>query len=258
VATSSGDLWWQSQTENQVYCLAQEKATLEIIGKIEDIAPGEKLYAARFIGERGFLVTFVDVDPLFTMDLTDPTNPTIVGELKVPGYSQYIHPVGEDLLLTLGKDALSYENQAYYQGLQLSIFDIQEFANPQLLHKTIIGDRGTSSEALTNHKAFTYWTAHNLLALPVDLYQHDQKPAQAWWPGTYQSSGLYVYRVSRESGFTPLGILYTTEDPQEAYPNLSWTRGLFLEEDVLAITKDAVRRAPIDQIPSSMEILPLE
>ena len=90
---------------NSVYCLSESEDKLDIIGRLENLAPGERLYSARFIGDKGFLVTFVKVDPLFTLDLSDPSNPVLAGELKVPGYSDYIHPLDDNYLLTIGKDA---------------------------------------------------------------------------------------------------------------------------------------------------------
>lgn len=105
IATETGNTW-DGSAENHIFCLEKQNADLEIIGRLEGLAPGERLYASRFIGDNGFLVTFVEVDPLFTLDLSDPRNPVVAGELKVPGVSTYIHPVGDHLLLAIGKDAL--------------------------------------------------------------------------------------------------------------------------------------------------------
>ena len=105
VATTIGHAGgWGEAARNQVYCLRLADEALDIIGKVEDLAPGEQIYAARFLGSRGYLVTFVNIDPLFTLDLSDPAAPRVVGELKVPGYSDYIHPFGAHHLITVGKD----------------------------------------------------------------------------------------------------------------------------------------------------------
>ena len=233
---------------NKIYCLKSENDRLSIIGKIEGLAPGESIYAARFIGPRGYLVTFVKVDPLFTLDLSDPENPSVVGELKVPGYSDYIHPLGENHLLTIGKDTTVEDDMVYFQGVQLSIFDITEFDNPTLLHKEVIGDRGTDSEALYNHKAFTFWTTNDLLAIPVTLYNS----------GTYSGSGLYVYQATTEEGFVFLGQLPTNEDTGSySYYWDSWTRGTFIGDSVYAIQSDQVIGALWDDIGAGTEILSL-
>jgi inhibitor of cysteine peptidase len=260
VATTSGHAGgWGPTASNQVYCLQLEGETLKTIGKLEDLAPGEQIYAVRFMGARGYLVTFVKIDPLFTLDLTDPAAPKVAGELKVPGYSDYIHPYGDDYLITVGKDALFVEedDMAWYQGVQLSIFDVSDFSDPVLLHKEILGDRGTSSEASHNHKAFTFWPTKNLLALPIDLYEHAHLPEDPWEYGQRTFSGLYVYRLSSETGFDLLGRLSTRdEDAQMAESH--WSRGVFVEEEIYAVTKDAVRSAPVDHIDSGVEIIYLE
>ena len=137
--------------------LGEEDGELVIFGRLEGIAPGEQIYSARFIGSRGFLVTFKKVDPLFTFDLTDPADPQVVGELKVPGYSDYIHPLGENHLLTIGKYAVEDGDMVWYQGVQISVFDVTDFADPVQVDVEIVGDRGTESEALENPHAFNYF-----------------------------------------------------------------------------------------------------
>jgi uncharacterized secreted protein with C-terminal beta-propeller domain len=241
-----------SKRTNNVYCLEAKDGKLNVIGSLEDLAQGEKLYAARFIGDRGYLVTFVTIDPLFTLDMSDPTTPKVVGELKIPGYSDYIHPFGEDHLITIGKDTLNDDWGAWYQGVQLCIFDISDFANPKLLHKKIIGDRGTGSEALLDHKAFTFWSSNNLLAVPVDLYINDPSPREPWDYGTYKGSGLFVYRVSTEHGFESIGQIDTMDNPAVDYPPNPWTRGIFMDADIFAITPTTVRWAEVDDIENTV------
>jgi hypothetical protein len=257
VATTTG--WsWDGTSGNNVYCLQAANGVLETIGKLEGLAPGETIYSARFIGTRGFLVTFVKVDPLLTLDLSDPTAPQVVGELKVPGYSDYIHPLGENHLLTIGKDTTLENDIAWYQGVQLSIFDITDFANPVVLHQEVLGDRGTHSEALHNHKAFTYWAERGLLAIPLELHEHEA-PAQspsAWAPWTF--TGLQVLRVDIEQGFARIGRISTADAASPTCFSCGWTRGLFIEDDVFAVTADAVRAANVDDIPGTIQALDLK
>jgi uncharacterized secreted protein with C-terminal beta-propeller domain len=255
VATTTGHVW-DSTSRNHVYCLELEEQTLETTGSIEGLAPGEKIYSARFMGERGYLVTYVNIDPLFTLDLSDPSAPEVAGYLKVPGYSDYIHPYGDNYLITLGKDALFVEDDemTWYQGVQLSIFDVTDFANPVLLHKELIGDRGTGSEALHNHKAFTFWSANDLLALPISLHEHLLPPKYPSQHGEKTFEGLYVYRISPESGFDLLGRM-STENGNDTKTYNRWTRGIFVDRQVYAVTDNAVRRAQINQIEESVETL---
>ncbi|NLU22315.1 MAG: hypothetical protein GXW89_16685 [Phycisphaerae bacterium] len=239
VATSTG--WLET---NGVYVLAegQTAGTLDIVGKIENIAPGERLYSARFVGDRGFLVTFKKIDPLFTVDLTEPTNPRLVGELKVPGYSDYIHLMDENHLITIGKDTYDMSDFAWYQGVQLSIFDVTDFANPALMHKEIIGVRGTESEALYNPKAFNYFAPKSALAIPIALAEGPTNSPSALGQTTFL--GLYVYNVTLENGFQLLGRM-STDSSYYWYGAPGYTRGLFVGDHVYAATQDQVSVAPL-------------
>ncbi|NOY69887.1 MAG: hypothetical protein GXP53_10465 [Deltaproteobacteria bacterium] len=243
VATSTGTNW-NTDKENHVFCLKPDGTKLAVIGRLDGIAPGEDLYAARFMGTRGFLVTFVKVDPLFTLDLSDPKNPKVAGELTVPGYSTYLHPMSDDLLLAMGKDARVEDGITWYQGLQLSIFDISDFSAPELLFSEHIGARGTGSEALYDHKAFTWFSEKGLLAIPVNLYEHLTLPDQPWEWGTHTFDGLYVYSASGDNGFTFKGRLALT---QAQWPY--WSRGIFIGDTVFAVDPDEVKSAPVEEIP---------
>jgi hypothetical protein len=255
MATTTGRMRWDSNTKtaNHVYCLKPEQGELKIIGKLENLAPGEDIYAARFVGGRGFLVTFVRVDPLFTLDLSDPADPKVIGELKVPGYSAYIHMYGDNHLITIGKDVYDQDEEMadityrddrnlplsevfeliWEKGVQLSIFDISDFQTPRLLHKELIGDSGTESEALYNHKAFMFWQERNLLAIPIELFeagemQTDRDAEMYIHDGTFK--GLYVYSVSVEKGFDLIGRISTVADMPYPYPDQPYadTDGPFL------------------------------
>ena len=222
---------------------------LEIVGKVEDIAVGETIYAARFIGSRGFLVTFKRIDPLFTMNLSDPTNPKVVGKLKVPGYSDHIQLMDENHLLTIGKDAQDVGSFAWIQGVQLSIFDVSDMTDPQLLHKEIIGGRGTHSEANYDPKAFNYFAPLNALTLPIDLYTgNTEGPAY----GSHEFTGLLVYRVTVEDGFQELGRISSVADEGDQatcfWDYYGLTRGIFIDNTVYAATQTGVKAASLDDV----------
>ncbi len=119
----------------------------------------------------------------------------------------------------------------------------------------MIGDRGTESEALHNHKAFTFWADKNLLAIPVDLYEHQGKPQTPQDYGIHTFSGLYVYKVNSDDGFSFLGRISTSSGTSQYDRYYSWTRGLFVENTVYAITPDAVNSATIDDIENTAESL---
>ena len=137
---------------------------LEEIGQVGGLGKGERIYAVRFMGETGYVVTFREVDPLYTVDISDPTAPEVLGELKVAGYSAYLHPVGEGLILGVGQDATD-EGQTL--GVQVSLFDVSDLANPTLLYRETIGTRGSTSDAATDHLAFNYFGTLDRLAIPM-------------------------------------------------------------------------------------------
>lgn len=239
------------QSTNAVYVLGEKAdgSGLEVVGSLVGLAPGERIYAARFVGKRGFLVTFRQIDPLFTIDLDDPRNPKERGRLKVEGYSDYIHIMDDDHLLTIGKDAVVQGDTAWQQGVQLSIFDISDFDNPVRTHHELIGARGTESEANWNPKAFTYDPDKQVLAIPINLYVG---PTQTPWDyGKYAFSGLYVYRATPTEGFTLLGRIDTGQgSPLYAWGpwySQAYTRGIFAEESdvVYAVTDRVVVSAPL-------------
>ena len=202
----------QSSQINNVYVLNQN---LSIIGKIEGLAQGENLHSVRFIGDKCYLVTFIKTDPLFVIDLSQPTNPTVLGELKIPGYSDYLHPYDETHLIGVGKDAVDAQGQnfAWYQGLKLSLFDISNVKNPVQLANFTIGDRGTNSEALTDPKAFLFDKSKNLLVIPIDLAIVDNSTLQQYGQskdsayGTMVWQGAYVFSLTTNGGFILKGTI---------------------------------------------------
>jgi uncharacterized secreted protein with C-terminal beta-propeller domain len=183
---------------------------MEIVGQIEDIAPGEQIYSARFMGSRAYMVTFKQVDPLFAIDLSDPKNPVILGALKIPGYSNYLHPYDENHLIGFGKDTVldSYGN-AYYTSMKISLFDVSDMTNPIEMFVETIGGRGTESELLNNHKALLFSKEKNLLAFPVIVYESKERAVDGKMPayGTFKFAGAYIYEIDLRKGFNLKGAI---------------------------------------------------
>ena len=152
--------------ESRVTTLAQQGGYLVPRGKVDGLGRGERIYAVRFMGDAGYVVTFRQTDPLYTLDLSDPDAPRVRGELKIPGYSAYLHPVGDGLLLGIGQDA--DEDTGRVRGLQISLFDVSDLAQPARLQQRRLGDRFSSSAVEWNHHAFLWWPATKLAMLPVD------------------------------------------------------------------------------------------
>ena len=146
--------------------LAQQGGYLVARGKVDGLGKGERIFAVRFMGDVGYVVTFRQTDPLYTLDLSDPDAPRVRGELKIPGYSAYLHPVGDGLLLGIGQDA--DEDTGRVRGLQISLFDVSDLAQPARLQQRRLGERFSSSAVEWNHHAFLWWPATKLAMLPVD------------------------------------------------------------------------------------------
>ncbi len=172
------------------------------VGAVDHIAPGEDIRAVRFDAERAYVVTFKKTDPLFVLDLGHPAAPAILGELKIPGFSTYLHRVDPTHLLSIGFDANDHGSFAFFDGIILQLFDVTKPTEPALLFKEKIGTRGSSSEAATDHLAFNYFEEKKLLAIPMT-------ECEGGGDGTYGTklafSGLLVYDVSIERGFKRLG-----------------------------------------------------
>eukprot|EP00557_Chaetoceros_sp_GSL56_P000498 CAMPEP_0176489650 /NCGR_PEP_ID=MMETSP0200_2-20121128/7414_1 /TAXON_ID=947934 /ORGANISM="Chaetoceros sp., Strain GSL56" /LENGTH=932 /DNA_ID=CAMNT_0017886831 /DNA_START=161 /DNA_END=2956 /DNA_ORIENTATION=- len=162
-------VWGQTQSsESQVTVLkiGGSSSTLEKVGQVNGIGMGERIYAVRFVGERAFVVTFMQIDPFYTLDMSDPTNPRVVGELKIPGFSNYLHPVNEDLVLALGQNTTE---DGRTDGLQISLFDVSNFASPQRVRQYVETSSNSMSDAQYEHKAFRYLPESKLLILPLSV-----------------------------------------------------------------------------------------
>jgi hypothetical protein len=170
VATTDSPIWWdgaeQPLPHSYVSTLKDAGDVLLPLGRVGGIGEGEQIRGVRFLGDAGYVVTFRQTDPLFTIDLSKPAEPRVAGQLKLLGYSAYLHPVGDGLLLGIGQDATE---QGAQLGTQLSLFDVSDLAHPQRLAERRIGP-SSSSEAEYDHHAFLYWAPSKLAVLPVSTW----------------------------------------------------------------------------------------
>lgn len=181
--------WWSGVTDNRLYILAQtgeqlaERAYLDGLGK-----PGESVYAVRFNEEKGYVVTFQQIDPLITLDLNDARNPLVAGELEVPGFSTYLHPIEGDMILAVGREGRS---------IKLSLFDISDFAQPALLYDHLVG-ASSHTEAAYNHHAFTWFEQEKMLAIPVTQWGNPFTGTTFGFNDIF--NGLELFRVTAQEG----------------------------------------------------------
>ena len=244
------DVWIPPTTDNLVSTMRLTGNALELVGSTPPLAEGERIFSARFLGDLGYIVTFRQVDPLFAIDLSDPANPTVLGELKIPGFSDYMHPLGEDHLLTIGRDV--DEDTQIDRGTALQIFDVSDPTDPQLAHKALVGEG--FSEANHNHKAFNFYSGSDsdrgLLAFPFVSYQGDFSSTLELWDvsvdglsrrGAVDHSDL----VLTDCGGVPYPVeefyQYCGYDPQI-------TRGVFIDEYIYSISFGGVKVHSVDDL----------
>ena len=259
IATTIGYVWnIEQKSTNNIYILDEN---LNRVSEIEGIAPGETIYSARFMGDRAYLVTFKNIDPFFTIDLSDPNNPKILGKLKIPGYSDYLHPYDENHIIGIGKDTvepqedLSWtENFAWYQGIKIALFDVTDFENPKEVSKVIIGDRGSDSPVLSDHKAFLFDREKELLVIPVkvceisDEIKEDYNGYTGSIYGDFKFQGAYIYKLSIENGFELRGKISHIDYEADDYDNYyRWlhpsyiTRSMYIEDVLYTISNSMIK-----------------
>ena len=170
VASTSEPVWWDASApaarQSRVTVLADRGGELVPIGQVSGLGAGQKLYSVRFIGDAGYVVTFRQVDPLYVLDLSVPTSPRIAGQLELEGYSSYLHPLGEGLLLGVGQEVGSGNEPS---GVQLELFDVSKPSAPRLKAHVSLGS-GSSSAVQFDHHAFLFWAPASLAVLPVSIY----------------------------------------------------------------------------------------
>jgi len=239
------DIWIPPVTHNLVSTLRLTEGELEVIGTTPDLAEGEQIFSARFLGDLGYIVTFRQVDPLFAIDLSDPENPTVLGELKIPGFSDYMHPLGGNHLLTIGRDI--DEQTQRDNGTALQIFDVSDPANPRLAHKSLVGEG--YSQANHNHKAFNFYAGERadagMLAFPFVSYEGDFSSTLELWDvsaedgfqrrGAVDHSDLVVDECGGGVPFEPIDFYYYCGYRPEI------TRGVFIDQYIYSISHGGVR-----------------
>ena len=253
VATTT-EIWTQRENVmyNNVFVLDN---SLNVVGKLEAIAPDERIYSARFLGDRLYMVTFKRIDPLFVIDLSNPKQPEVLGELKIPGYSDYLHPYDETHIIGIGKETEGNEwGGVSTKGVKLALFDVSDVKSPKQLAKYEIGSSGTDSEALRDHKAFLFDKKKNLLVIPVTEIKGKMEYDQNL--GYYRQrswQGAYVFNVGIEKGFEVKGTITHNEgdEKQDWYwygsPN-AVRRSLFMDDALYTVSDKKIKANDLNDI----------
>jgi uncharacterized secreted protein with C-terminal beta-propeller domain len=216
VVSTESPAWWGTggETESFLTTLRQSSGNLVQAGRIGGLGKGERVYSVRFVGDTGYVVTFRQIDPLYTLDLAVPERPRVLGELKIPGYSAYLHPIGEDLLLGVGQDATE---EGRPTGTQLSIFDVSNLRRPTRVHTEHLGQGW--SEAEHDHHAFLFWPRTGLVMIPFE-------------------QRAVGFRVGRARGIDPLGRV----EHDQAQPI---RRSLVVRDSVLTVSENGVKASSL-------------
>ncbi len=239
VATTKNVNWSKysnsQESSNNVYML---DGNMQIIGSLENMAPGERIYSVRFLGDKGYVVTFEQVDPLFSLDLGNPYSPTISGELKIPGFSNYLHPYGNDKLIGFGQDTEIVDDRVITKGLKLSLFDVSQGV-PAELDSYIIGDSGSESIALYDHHAFLFSANKNILAVPVVL--RDNSTNDYWGRVTF--NGFMIFEIIDNKFQLKGEITHLNEDITDfdKFMNYSAKRSLYIEDNFYSFSNKLIK-----------------
>jgi uncharacterized secreted protein with C-terminal beta-propeller domain len=249
---------------SHVYVLANDQGQLSITGDAGEIAPGEQLYATRYVGDKAYVVTWHVTDPLFVVEVGDPKNPHVLGQVQIPGFSTYIHPLDSTHLLTIGRETDDTGHQhsgGYWFGIALQVFDVTDPLAPSLQYKYVYdGGEYATTEAMDNHKAFTYFDDKKLLAFP---YVHQ---------GTFGTSGpsstLEVFQVGVAEGITKIGsvshapLLATLPNGNYGYCGGYFDgavrRGVFIENFVYSISYGGIIVSDVASMDTPVSTLKLD
>lgn len=248
---------------------------LEQLGETAYLAKGEKMYSARFVGDRAYLVTYKNMDPLYSIDLSDPENPKALGTLKIPGYSTYLQPYDENHIIGFGfqteetvkRNSLGRvtSTSAKVMGMKMALFDVSDINNPKMISEEVIGDARTNSTVLENHKSLLLDKERNLLAIPIKNYTTDLSITENddifsatnlytsyLKSRTYNKVGYAVYSLDIANGFNLRGII-THDVNSEDYT--SDIRGLYIDDTLYTVSNKEIKANNINTLEEIKEIL---
>ena len=235
---------------------------MKLIGESDLVAEDEEMYSSRFIGDRGYLVTYLNTDPLFCFDLSNPKNPEILGELQISGYSTYLHPYDENHLIGIGyesevktsrnSEGKVISTRAVITGMKMAIFDVTDINNPILISNTKIGDSSTRSAILTNHKALLFSKEKEIIAIPVNTYDDELEitsstdnistitSSYTTELEDYRTEGYLVYGINLKDGLTPKGFIEHETDVNR-YSGTNLIRGVYIKDYLYTVSQGMVK-----------------
>lgn len=249
---------------------------LKQIGISDNVAKGEKMYSSRFIGDKVYFVTYKTIDPLFVMDLSNETKPKVLGKLKIPGYSTYLHPYDENHIIGIGMETKEIINRnsngkvisttAKVVGMKMALFDVSNVNSPVQISSVVIGDSRTTSAILTNPKALLFSKEKSLIAIPVNNYSQDFEVTSSnnyetminnytKYSKPYNAEGYFVYNINVQDGFKLKGII--THEKTNAtyyYSNSKLLRGLYIDNNLYTVSETMIKVNELDSLKAVGEL----
>lgn len=249
---------------------------LKQIGISDNVAKGEKMYSSRFIGDKVYFVTYKTIDPLFVMDLSNETKPKVLGKLKIPGYSTYLHPYDENHIIGIGMETKEIINRnsngkvisttAKVVGMKMALFDVSNVNSPVQISSVVIGDSRTTSAILTNSKALLFSKEKSLIAIPVNNYSQDFEVTSSnnyetminnytKYSKPYNAEGYFVYNINVQDGFKLKGVI--THEKTNAtyyYSNSKLLRGLYIDNNLYTVSETMIKVNELDSLKAVGEL----
>ncbi len=249
---------------------------LKQIGISDNVAKGEKMYSSRFIGDKVYFVTYKTIDPLFVMDLNNETKPKVLGKLKIPGYSTYLHPYDENHIIGIGMETKEIINRnsngkvisttAKVVGMKMALFDVSNVNSPVQISSVVIGDSRTTSAILTNPKALLFSKEKSLIAIPVNNYSQDFEVTSSnnyetminnytKYSKPYNAEGYFVYNINVQDGFKLKGVI--THEKTNAtyyYSNSKLLRGLYIDNNLYTVSETMIKVNELDSLKAVGEL----
>ena len=232
-----------------VTVLGLKPGGLDEVGRVGGLGHGERIYSVRFIDDVGYVVTFRKVDPLYTVDLSTPSEPKVLGELKILGYSAYLHPVGKDLLVGVGQDATDDQGGfSWYLGTQISLFDVSDLRHPVRIAQRTLAPRYSHSEVEDDHHAFLYWPSSSLAVVPLSFEGGDS----TWWdhfygddkPSSESFAGAIGFHLGRSKGIEEVGRV-THENADYMWPV---RRAIVVGDRLFTVSEHGVEASNLDTL----------
>ena len=249
--TTEGDMWDENNvSKNHLFIMDENMVN---VGSVEGLAKGERIYSARFMGDKAYMVTFRETDPLFVIDVANPVAPKVLGELKIPGFSNYLHPLDENHLIGFGYETVAEKNSAGGEplittlGMKISLFDVTDFHNPKEQDTKIIGGRGTYSQVQHDHKSLFQHKERNLYGFPIEIYE-EMKKETALGNLDYIGSGALIYEITPEKGIVLKGELLEGKMGTEQYGDYDKQiqRILYSNEELYTVSMKSITNYSLD------------